>query len=183
MGTGMKQRRGTAAEWTAANPVLEEGELGIEEDTEIIKVGDGVTAWLDLDIHYVPKNQLDAEYYGAFIAFATLDAIGDLLVGTGPDGVARLPMGTPGQQLKVKNDGTGLFWETPPATDLSSRIPWAIFEAAGDLIVGTGVGLADNLPPGTAGQVLTIVAGVPTWVTPSGGSSVGFAELFLHGGG
>lgn len=42
-------RRGTAAEWTAANPVLLDGEPGIESDTGALKYGDGATAWNDLD--------------------------------------------------------------------------------------------------------------------------------------
>ena len=42
-------RRGTAAQWTAANTVLAAGELGLETDTNKIKVGDGVVAWNTLD--------------------------------------------------------------------------------------------------------------------------------------
>jgi hypothetical protein len=38
-------RRGTAAAWTAANPTLSEGELGLETDTSKVKVGDGSTTW------------------------------------------------------------------------------------------------------------------------------------------
>jgi hypothetical protein len=43
-------RRDTAANWTAANPVLAQGEIGIELDglgtsTVLQKIGDGVTAW------------------------------------------------------------------------------------------------------------------------------------------
>lgn len=38
-------RRGTAAQWTAANPVLGVGELGFETDTKKSKRGDGTTAW------------------------------------------------------------------------------------------------------------------------------------------
>lgn len=38
-------RRGTAPQWTAANPVLAAGEPGVETDTGRTKVGDGVTAW------------------------------------------------------------------------------------------------------------------------------------------
>ena len=41
-------RRGTAAEWTAADPTLAEGELGLETDTPAFKVGDGTTAWTSL---------------------------------------------------------------------------------------------------------------------------------------
>lgn len=38
-------RRDTAANWTAANPVLRAGEAGFESDTRRLKIGDGATAW------------------------------------------------------------------------------------------------------------------------------------------
>lgn len=41
-------RRDTGSSWTATNPVLAAGELGIETDTRKIKIGDGTTAWNDL---------------------------------------------------------------------------------------------------------------------------------------
>ena len=41
-------RRDTATNWTSANPVLAQGELGVETDTDKIKVGDGSTAWTSL---------------------------------------------------------------------------------------------------------------------------------------
>lgn len=41
-------RRGSAAEWLAANPVLAAGELGVETGTWRLKLGDGETAWEDL---------------------------------------------------------------------------------------------------------------------------------------
>ena len=44
----IQYRRGTAAEWTSANPVLEVGEPGFEPDTGKSKIGDGVTAWTSL---------------------------------------------------------------------------------------------------------------------------------------
>lgn len=44
----IKLRRSTAAQWTAGNPVLGEGEMGIEKDTSLFKVGDGTTFWNDL---------------------------------------------------------------------------------------------------------------------------------------
>ncbi len=48
MATRMQQRRGTAAQWTAANPVLAAGEIGFETDTNKFKVGNGSTAWSSL---------------------------------------------------------------------------------------------------------------------------------------
>lgn len=41
-------RRGTAAQWTSANPTLAVGELGFETDTTKFKIGDGSTAWTSL---------------------------------------------------------------------------------------------------------------------------------------
>jgi hypothetical protein len=41
-------RRGTASEWTSANPTLAVGEMGIETDTDQFKIGDGTTAWTSL---------------------------------------------------------------------------------------------------------------------------------------
>jgi hypothetical protein len=38
-------RRDTAANWTAANPVLLQGEWGFETDAGKLKIGDGATAW------------------------------------------------------------------------------------------------------------------------------------------
>jgi hypothetical protein len=42
------ERRGVAAAWTSANPVLGPAEIGVEVDTLKVKVGDGVTAWASL---------------------------------------------------------------------------------------------------------------------------------------
>lgn len=48
MANRIQLRRGTAAQWTAANPVLAQGEPGVESDTGKMKFGNGVTAWLAL---------------------------------------------------------------------------------------------------------------------------------------
>jgi len=44
----IQMRRDSAADWTAANPVLAEGEFGFETDTRKYKIGDGATAWNSL---------------------------------------------------------------------------------------------------------------------------------------
>jgi len=45
MAVRIQLRRGTAAAWTSADPVLLPGELGLETDTQLYKIGDGATAW------------------------------------------------------------------------------------------------------------------------------------------
>lgn len=46
--TQIQVRRGTAAQWTSANPTLAAGEWGYETDTAKVKIGNGSTAWNSL---------------------------------------------------------------------------------------------------------------------------------------
>ena len=48
MATQIQLRGDTAANWTAENPVLAQREIGIETDTDKIKIGDGSTLWENL---------------------------------------------------------------------------------------------------------------------------------------
>lgn len=48
MSVQIQLRRGTAAQWTAANTLLAAGEIGIETDTGSFKIGDGSTVWNSL---------------------------------------------------------------------------------------------------------------------------------------
>lgn len=41
-------KRGTKQRWQEQNPVLKDGEPGLEKDTKKFKAGDGTTAWNDL---------------------------------------------------------------------------------------------------------------------------------------
>ncbi len=43
--TQIQIRRGTAAQWTSANPTLAAGEFGYETDTNKAKIGNGSSAW------------------------------------------------------------------------------------------------------------------------------------------
>lgn len=67
MAVKIQLRRGTAAEWTAENPVLSDGEFGLETDTRRYKIGDGATAWTSLDYSSLPSNiaatySIDADF-------------------------------------------------------------------------------------------------------------------------
>lgn len=48
MAVAIQIRRGTAAQWAQADPILLEGELGLETDSKHYKIGDGVTPWNSL---------------------------------------------------------------------------------------------------------------------------------------
>lgn len=43
-----KFRRGNSTDWTAKNPILADGEPGVERDTGRLKIGTGATPWNEL---------------------------------------------------------------------------------------------------------------------------------------
>ena len=76
----MQQRRGTASQWSAANPVLASGEIGFETDTNKFKMGNGTSTWSSLQ-YYANAAELAAIVDGAPELLNTLNelaaAIGD----------------------------------------------------------------------------------------------------------
>ena len=119
MATQIQLRRGTSSEWTAANPTLAEGELGLETDTYLYKIGDGETDWNDLDYREL------AEALGAAV-FESLDSEpaapppGNLTFYTRPIGGRMLPRfkGPSGLDSAVQPAffGNGIFMASPGAT-------------------------------------------------------------------
>ncbi|HUW15681.1 MAG TPA: hypothetical protein VMW94_01270 [Actinomycetes bacterium] len=59
----------------------------------------------------------------------------------------------------------------------------AIWDAAGDLAVGSGADTAARLAAGTEGHVLTIASGVPAWAAAAGGGGIAnpLDDITLHG--
>jgi hypothetical protein len=84
MATRMQQRRGTAAQWTAANSVLAAGEIGFETDTGKFKIGDGTNTWASLsyfqDITDLSGSYIPLSQKGANSGVATLDSAGKIPV-------------------------------------------------------------------------------------------------------
>lgn len=85
MATRMQQRRGTAAQWTSANPVLNAGEMGWESDTNKFKIGDGTNHWADID-YFADVNSTVNPAFGSSITFegATADSYETVLQVTDP---------------------------------------------------------------------------------------------------
>ena len=57
MATRMQQRRGTAAQWTSADPILAAAEIGFETDTGKFKIGNGSSVWSALS-YFTDANSL-----------------------------------------------------------------------------------------------------------------------------
>ena len=77
MAVQIQFRRDTSANWASANPVLAEGELGINTTTNQFKIGNGSTAWNSLA--YAPLSGTVADLDDITNVVITSAANGDLL--------------------------------------------------------------------------------------------------------
>ena len=80
MATRMQQRRGTAAQWTAANPILAAGEIGFETDSGKFKMGDGVNTWSSL-FYFADSADFDTTAINTSINSAVSTAVTNLVAG------------------------------------------------------------------------------------------------------
>jgi hypothetical protein len=106
------------------------------------------------------------------------DAKGDLAGGTGANTAARLAVGTDGFVLTADSaETTGLKWASAGSGSVATD---AIWDAAGDLAVGTGANTAAKLAMGTALQVLRVNAGATAleYATPSAGAGTKTYAVF-----
>jgi hypothetical protein len=82
MATRMQQRRGTAAQWTAANPTLAAGEIGFETDTNKFKMGNGSSLWSTLP--YFSNNAVLTDLIGGVLP-ETLDTLSEIVAAIDSD--------------------------------------------------------------------------------------------------
>jgi hypothetical protein len=77
MANRIQLRRDTAANWTRENPILSQGEPGFDLTANKLKVGDGVTAWAELD--YASGAGANFDYStlqeGLFVPFGGVTSI------------------------------------------------------------------------------------------------------------
>jgi hypothetical protein len=143
--TQIQVRRGTAAQWTSANPTLSAGEWGLETDTLKTKIGNGSTAWTSL------------AYQGA--GTVTSVTAGTGLSGGTITGTGTIALSTP---VSVANGGTGISsFGTGVATFLGTPSSANLAAALTD---ETGTGLAVfNDSPTILNPIITQPQATPTF--------------------
>ena len=102
-------RRDTAANWTSVNPTLAAGEMGLETDTNLFKIGDGSTAWSAL-LYQTAKITTVTKSASAILALTDAGKVVETSVASGniltipPNVDVGFPIGT---QILVIQVGAG----------------------------------------------------------------------------
>ena len=109
--TTIKLRRGTAAQWTAANPILAAGEPGVETDTGKFKMGNGTAAWSALS-YFLPGAAGAAAWGGITGTLASQTDLQTALDGKVDENAAI----TGATKTKVTYDAKGLITAGADAT-------------------------------------------------------------------
>ena len=180
MATKIRLRRGTASEWTSANPTLESGEVGVETNTKKIKIGDGSTAWNSLTYavdfsSYATQTYVDNSISSLIdSAPAALDTLNELAAALNDDAsfatTVTNSLADKSDKLITTNEQTGTSY-TLVLSD-SAKLIELNNAAAITLTVPTNASVA--FPVGTkidllqtgAGQVTVGGAGVTINATP-----------------
>jgi hypothetical protein len=189
MATRIQLRRGTATQWTTADPILEAGEVGWESDTNKFKIGDGINNWDDLtyfldstDTGFNAEDYILATSKNAVSGVAALDANINVVTTTGvvfegatadeyeltlaiaaeptADRTITLPDATGTVQLRVADVSDEEIAHLNGVTSgiqtqLDGKVDESLFDAKGDLLVGSADNTPTKLTVGTNGYILT----------------------------
>ena len=198
----LQLRRGTEAEWDAANPTLAAGEIGIETDTNTFKFGDGSTAWNSLS--YALSQTVD-DYIllstkgvangvasldsSGFIPSAQLPPLAKVTVSAVANQAARLALTAESGDIAIQSDTgtTYVLSASPASTDgnwkvisATEAISAAIATHEADTTSVHGIADTSILATTTGTQTLTNktltspVINTPTGITKS---DVGLANV------
>jgi hypothetical protein len=148
MATRMQQRRGTAAQWTAANPTLAAGEIGFETDTSKFKMGNGSSAWTALK-YFTDAESVLGGISGTDLP-ATLDTLNELAnaLGDNPAFLTTLntAVGDVDESLTLHSTATTSVHGVADMADLATKgyVDTAVGNAEVDQSAFAGVGIDWN---------------------------------------
>ena len=127
MAVQIQFRRGTSIEWAntqTGNPILAEAEMGIETDTSLFKIGDGVSRWNDLPYGGIRGYQGSAGYTGSIGTMAVTNVL--YVSKSGNDSNSGTTLGqsklTIKAALAISTPGTTIFVKSGDYTEVNPMI-------------------------------------------------------------
>lgn len=155
MAIQIQLRRDTLANWAANDPILAEGEIGLELDTNKFKIGNGSDAWSTLPYFLVSASNVSS---GAGVPGSTPTKVGDIYIDTTNDD-SYIAVGT-ASSADWKETGGGGYTNL---TEFVSQTAWRLFysNTDGDVV---------ELALGANGTFLKSngAAAAPTFEAPAG---------------
>ena len=178
-------RRDTSLKWSTNNPVLLQGELGYETDTDCIKIGDGINPWNDLEYLVCETDTFNIFSSGTFLVGATgLNFTGSGVTVTNSNGLATVsitggagatgatgPQGETGATGAAGADGAdGATGATGPA---GSGSDIGVFDEGSEILsAATGIdfrGAAVTVTSSGGTAIVTITGGTGAGATGATG--------------
>jgi len=151
-------RRGLASEWYSANPALADGEIGLETDTRLYKIGDGTTRWRLLS--YGTLAGSTPSIVNITTSTASTSTTTGALVVNGGVGI--------GGNLNV----SGNIYSHGSLVGTSSTYATNIYGGStGSLVIQSGNNSTTFVPIGNFGTVLYSDGSTATWVASGSISS------------
>jgi Major tropism determinant N-terminal domain len=195
MAVQIQLRRDTAANWTSDDPTLAQGELGIEIDTDLAKLGDGSTAWTALP--YWPAGGTSLHFEPAFAENAVLN---NMSLASFPGSFANRWQTSPRRNTDWDEYLKHLFWafycpntgNSLPATKyatldamavaLQAIVPFGGGVFNGSVLLWTyeSVDFQDPYPMERhmRNSLLATIMGKGRWLRPFGGDRFGVSSNF-----
>lgn len=166
MAVQIQLRRGTEAEWTAANPVLAVGEIGITTDSNRFKLGNGSSNWNSLSFQNLPASTMSTAVYTAKGSIAAASAAGaPMNVSVGANNTLLVADSTQTTGVKWASTLTGLTLTSPTINTPTVTAP----AITGATTIGTGATFTSptvNTPTVTGGSLSSSTLTTPLLTGP-----------------
>jgi len=181
MAIQIQVRRDTAANWTAEDPTLAEGEFGMETDTFQLKIGDGSTAWVGLPYVVDSANPFDQD-------LNTTDPVE--FTGLTSNGLTYPTAdGTAGQVIETDGAGNLSFSSIGGVSSLTAGTGISVDVTTGDITItnsepdqtvvltdGTGITVTGTYPSFTIDCDITQYADADARLSLSAGTGISYDD-------
>jgi len=161
MAVQLQLRRGSASQWTAANTLLAQGELGLETDTGKLKIGDGSTVWTSLSYYTAGSAAVTSvNGYTGVVVLTASDISGLGTIATQAANNVTITGGsiTGITDLAVADGGTGASTASGARTNLGLVIGTDVLAPNGSAASLTSFPTLNQNTTGTASNVTGTVA-------------------------